>query len=153
MKDYIEIIIDKISKGDNFCIDFYEIDIIRDGIIRKSMCQKGNNRLATFQRGDRKGHLVTSLDFSTEAITILDDFGATAGMDTGFDMYLLDPWKIESDKDEKYVISYNIFDNGIDRFVVEGVKDVSGISLLIFMTNGNIIRLQEGQSNQSESNR
>lgn len=144
-------IIKIIITGGGFGIDFHKMQTIRGDIIQE-IISKSRFPLAAFRRGGSNNNLVTYLDLSDETKSLLEDSGALTGMDGGFDMYLLSPWKPITSNEDMHIFEYNIYDNGIDRFRLELSAQSGEIKLLIFMSNGYLIRLMEGESNPPESN-
>ncbi len=131
-----------IANGSDFYFRFKTIDVIRNGqLLKKLTDSNSEDPNTTFRKGGPFGGIITKLDFSEEGMEAIQEMGAFRGMDSGFDMYLLEPWRWISNSGPIHAIAYNVNAGGIDKFVIVAGEDSDAINVQIYTLNGYIIQL------------
>ena len=80
-----------IANGSDFYFRFKTIDVIRNGQLLKKLTDSNcEDSSTTFRKGGPFGGIITKLDFAEEGMEAIQEEGTFRGMDSGFDLYLLD---------------------------------------------------------------
>lgn len=131
-----------IASGSDFYFRFQTIDIVRNGnLVKKLTSENCEDSTTTFSKGGPMGGIITKLDFAEEGMEAIQNLGIFQGMDSGFDMYLLEPWRWISNSGPIKAIAYNVFAGGIEKFVIVAGEESKAISVQIYTSNGFIVQL------------
>lgn len=132
----------RIATGCDFYFRFNTIDVIRKGdlivSLNDSNCEDSSS---TFRKGGPMGGIVTKLDFDEEGMQAIQRAGAFRGMDSGFDLFLLEPWRWIANAGPIHAIAYDVKAGGIDKFVIVAGDEDDAITVQIFTSNGFIVQL------------
>lgn len=131
-----------IANGSDFYFRFQTIDVIRNGqLVKKLTDDNCEDSTTTFKKGGPMGGIITTLDFAEEGMEGLQQLGIFRGMDSGFDLYLLEPWRWIANSGPIHAIAYNVNAGGIDKFVIVGGGDNEAVNVQIYTSNGFIVQL------------
>ena len=134
--------INLIANGRDFYFCFKTIDVIRNGQLVKKLSE--NNCVdssTTFRKGGPTGGIVTSLDFSEEGMRDLQQLGVFRGMEPGFDLFLIQPWRWMVNAGPIQAIANDVNAGGIEKFVIVGGDDKEEIFVQIYTSDGYIVQL------------
>lgn len=131
-----------IANGRDYYFRFKTIDVIRNGQLLKKLTDHNcKDSRTTFRKGGPYGGIITKLDFAEEGMEAIQDLGIFRGMDIGFDMYLLEPWRWLSNSGPIHAIAYNIKAGGLDKIVIVAGDDEEAINVQVWTSDGYIVQL------------
>lgn len=132
----------QIANGSDFYFRFKTIDVIRNGnLLIKLTDDNCGDSSSTFRKGGEFGGIITKLDFDEDGMSAIQRAGAFRGMDSGFDLYLLGPWRWIAKTGPIHAIAYDVNAGGIDKFVITAGDDNDAVNVQIFTSDGFIIQL------------
>lgn len=122
--------IQMIANGSDYYFLFKTIDVIRNGqLIKKQTNDNCEDSTTTFRKGGSMGGIITKLDFAEEGMEDLQRLGFFRGLDSGFDLYLLEPWRWIASSEPIQAIAYNVRAGGIEKFVIVAGDDSKAINV------------------------
>ncbi len=131
-----------IANGNDYYFRFKTIDVLRNGqLIKKLTDQNCDDSTTTFKKGGPMGGIITTLDFAEEGMEEMQKLGVFRGMEAGFDLYLLEPWRWLSAVGPIHAIAYNVYAGGIDKFIIVAGDDSEAINLQIWTSDGYTVQL------------
>ena len=134
--------IQMIANGSDYYFLFKTIDVIRNGqLIKKLINDNCEDSTTTFRKGGSMGGIITKLDFAEEGMEDLQRLGIFRGMDSGFDLYLFEPWRWIASLGPIQAITYNVRAGGIEKFVIVAGDDSKAINVQIWTSDGYTIQL------------
>ena len=134
--------IQHIANGGDFYFRFREIDVLRNGtLIKKLTDDNCGDSSSTFRKGGSGGGIIATLDFDEEGMAAMQRLGVFRGMESGFDLYLLGPWRWIANNGPIWVIAYDVNAGGIDKFIIAGGDSREAINVQIHTSDGFIVQL------------
>jgi hypothetical protein len=134
--------IQAIATGSDYYFRFKTIDVIRNGsLLTKLTSANCEDSTSTFRKGGPGGGMIAQLDFDESGMSAIQRVGAFIGMDSGFDLYLIGPWRWIMKSGAIHAIAYDVNAGGIAKFVITAGDERDAINVQIFTSDGYIIQL------------
>lgn len=133
-----------IANGSDFYFRFSTIEVIKNNnLIKKLSKDNCEDSSSTFRKGGPLGGIISKLDFEEEGFEDIQNLGAFLGMYSGFDLYILEPWKWIEKTGETHSIAYYLMGGGIDVLVLKAGDTQNDIHLQIITSDGFTIQLSD----------
>lgn len=134
----------RIANGSDFYFRFKAIDIIKNGcLIEKLTDENCDDSTSVFKKDRFSCGIFTKLDFAEDAMESLQELGIFEGMDSGFDLFLVEPWRWIANNGPIHAIAYDLHAGGLSKIVITAGDEQNAFVVQIYTEDGTIVQLAD----------